>query len=114
LRGASADVLSILNRRKKLGIPAAVKRVSPDMIGSKHMGKMKTRDYAKAANRTRAKRGGRSRKPTPKAQRKAQKPPSIRPLPVPLSEVLGGKRIKELTADEFLAAAQLIWKLKRS
>jgi hypothetical protein len=68
--------LSVLNRRKKLGISAArpTRPSRPPKIKSKPIGKMKPRDYVKAANRARAKLGGRKPK-------RRKKPQPARPLP---------------------------------
>jgi hypothetical protein len=70
---------------------------------------MKPDEYVEAANRMRAKLGG----PRPKPRKIAKQIPPPRPLAVPLADLLNGKRIRDMTASEYLAAAKLIDRLKR-
>lgn len=44
---------------------------------------------------------------------KRQLPIAPKPLRAPLADIMDGKRIKDLTADEYLAAAQMISRRKR-
>jgi hypothetical protein len=93
--------LSISNRRKKLGIPPArpTRPARPGKImGKKPIGKMTAKDYVKAANRARAKVGGRKRKP--------RKPQPARPLPVALPDLIDGKRIRDLSPEQYVEAVQ--------
>lgn len=114
--------LSILRRRRKLGIavykpipPKAreiqpIKRTNPSPNGEKRIADMEAGEYAKVANRMRAELGG--RKPIPR--KRVARRPRARPLLVPIDDLLNGKRIQDLNADEWLALAREITRLKRS
>jgi len=72
--------LSVFKRRKKLGIRAVNRAKPPPPL-------------AKAS----------ARKPRSRIKR-----PRARSLEVPLSQLLNGRRIRDLSADEYLAVARLI------
>jgi len=68
---------------------------------------MEAQDYVKAANRARARLGGRK----PKRKVVKQLPP--RPLPVALPDIIDGKRIRDLSPEQYLEVARLTNRLKR-
>jgi len=83
--------LSVFNRRKRLQIPGVTKEVPHP-------------PYSPAKTRIRK---------LQRTPRRVKRRPR-RPLPVPLSGLLDGKRIRDLSADEFLAVAREVNRLKRS
>jgi hypothetical protein len=114
--------LSICRRRRKLGIASykpfpqkprespPIKHATPSSNADKRIANMEAGEYAMVANQMRA--GLCGKKPIPPKQMARR--PRARPLLVPLDDLLDGKRIQDLNADELLALAREIARLKRS
>jgi hypothetical protein len=107
--------LAVFKRRKKLGIRPvrqAVNRSPVEVTGTERIAMMNARTISRGSQSI-ASRSWRSQAQGAQVQATFSWAATAPLLQIPLAEVLGGRRIKDLSAEEYLAMAKSIDKLRR-